>query len=202
MLAASHNGFKVVEGRDIVLNVNDERSLRIQLKVGDVKEVVDVTGEAPLINESPAVGTVVDRTQIENMPLNGRSFQSLITLTPGVVLTPSTAINPGQFSVNGQRAYSNYFTVDGVSANTGVNTNTGNNSGLAGAQPATTAQGTTQGLVSVDALQEFPVQTSSYAAEFRRSPGAQVQLVTRSGTNGFHGSLFDYLRNDVLDAND
>src|SRR5437773_10005538 len=115
-LTAQHTGFKTVEVRDIVLNVNDERSLRIQLKAGDVKEVVDVTGEAPLINESPAVGTVVDRNFAANLPLNGRSFQSLIALTPGVVI----ASGDGQFSVNGQRTNANYFTVDGVSANTGA----------------------------------------------------------------------------------
>src|SRR5260370_29788324 len=138
MLAASHNGFKVVEGRDIVLNVNDERSLRIQMKVGDVKEVVDVTGEAPLINQSPAVSTVVDRHQVENMPLNGRSLQTLITLTPGVVQAPTTANEPGQFSVNGQRTYSNYFTVDGVSANTGMVANTTGSSAFGGGQAALT----------------------------------------------------------------
>ena len=201
------DGFVTIEVSNIVLNVSDDRSLLIQMKVGDVKEVVNVTGQEPLINESPAVGTVVDRQFVANIPLNGRSFQSLITLTPGIVTTRIAGFNVGQFSVNGQRTNSNYFTVDGVSANVGAvgggsSNTTGTTPGLAGMQPGLTAQGTTQGLISVDALQEFRIQTSNYAAEFGRSPGAQIQLLTRSGTNDFHGSLYDYLRNDVFDAND
>jgi hypothetical protein len=135
------------------------------------------------------------------MPLNGRSFQSLITLTPGVVVVPSFRNSTGQFSVNGQRANANYFTVDGVSAN--IANGVGNNIGqsTSGTLPGLTAFGTTQSLVSVDALQEFQVQTSSYSAEFGRSPGAQVSIVTRSGTNDFHGTAFDYVRNDKFDAN-
>src|SRR5713226_6450061 len=88
VLQIEHQGFMTAEVKDIILNVGDERALRIQMKVGDVKETVNITGEAPLINESPAVGTVVDRQFAANIPLNGRSFQSLLTLTPGIVLTP------------------------------------------------------------------------------------------------------------------
>jgi len=201
-LTAEHQGFKTASIPNVILNVGDEKAFRIQLKTGNISETVNVSAESPLINESPAVGTVVDRTQVENMPLNGRSFQSLITLTPGIVLATSAAAFPGQFSANGQRSYSNYFTVDGVSANLGVRASTNSNPGFSGTQPALTAQGSTQGLVAVDALQEFRIQTSGYAPEFGRSPGAQVQLLTRSGTNQFHGTLFDYLRNDVFDAND
>src|SRR5438046_10057725 len=91
------------------------------MKVGDVKEVVNVTSEAPLINtESGAVSTVVDRNFAENLPMNGRSFQTLIGLTPGAVVVTSNSQDSGQFSVNGQRGTSNYWTVDGVSANVGV----------------------------------------------------------------------------------
>src|SRR5947207_4429898 len=88
LLQVEHQGFLTAEVRDIILNVGADRALRIQMKVGDVKETVNITGEAPLINESPAVGTVVDRQFVANIPLNGRSFQSLLTLTPGVVLMP------------------------------------------------------------------------------------------------------------------
>jgi carboxypeptidase family protein len=201
-LTAMRDGFKAVAVSDIVLNVNDVRSLRIQLRTGDVKETVDITGEAPLIDESPAVGTVVDRQFVANLPLNGRSFQSLIALSPGVVLTKATAAEAGQFSVNGQRASANYFTVDGVSANIGSSAAFTIGQSGAGALPGLTAVGGTNNLVSVDALQEFKIQTSSYAAEFGRQPGGQISLITRSGTNDFHGTLFDYVRNDVFDAND
>jgi hypothetical protein len=205
LLQVEHQGFLTAEVRDIILNVGDERALRIQMKVGDVKETVNITGETPLINESPAVGTVIDRQFAANIPLNGRSFQSLLTLTPGVVLarSPNGGFNyDGQFSVNGQRPTANAFTVDGVSANFGAAPGFGPGTQTAGNNPGLTAFGTTQSLVSVDALQEFKVLTSSYSAEHGRQPGGQISIVTRSGTNQFHGSAFDYLRNDKLDAND
>jgi hypothetical protein len=108
----------------------------------------------------------------------------------------------GQFSVNGQRVDANYMTVDGVSANFSVSTYyyAGNSTG--GAVPATNVSGGFNGLVSVDAMQEFRIQTSTYAPEYGREPGAQIQIVSRSGTNGFHGTALDYFRNTVLNAND
>src|SRR5574341_621426 len=202
LLHVEHQGFLTAEVRDIVLNVNDQRALTIKMKVGDVKETVNITGEAPLINESPAVGTVVDRQFVGNLPLNGRSFQSLITLSPGVVLTKASAFEPGQFSVNGQRSDSNYFTVDGVSANLGVSGGVGLGEQAGGTSPGLTVLGGTNNLVSVDALQEFRIQTSTFAPEFGRQPGAQVQILTRSGVNDFRGAVFEYFRNDALDAND
>src|SRR5574341_513054 len=202
LLHVEHQGFLTAEVRDIVLNVNDQRALTIKMKVGDVKETVNITGEATLINESPAVGTVVDRQFVGNLPLNGRSFQSLITLSPGVVLTKASAFEPGQFSVNGQRSDSNYFTVDGVSANLGVSGGVGLGEQAGGTSPGLTVLGGTNNLVSVDALQEFRIQTSTFAPEFGRQPGAQVQILTRSGVNDFRGAVFEYFRNDALDAND
>ncbi len=195
-----------MEVRDVVLNVGDQKSLQIQLKAGDINAQVQVTNEAALINESPAVATTIDRQFVANLPLNGRSFQSLILLTPGVVLTVSrTGATPGQFSVNGQRATANYFTVDGVSANIGVSTVEGGGTDFsqnaAGALPGFSSFGSTTSLVSIDALEEFKIQTSTYAAEFGRQPGGQVQLVTRSGGNEFHGTAFEYLRNEAFDAN-
>jgi hypothetical protein len=151
-----------------------------------------------LQTDSAAVSTVVNEQFVHNMPLNGRSFQSLIALTPGVVFT-SPNLGEGQFSVNGQRSNANYFMVDGVSANFGVTVG-GLGQTLGGAIPGFTAQGGTNGLVSIDAMQEFRVQTSSYAAEFGHTPGAQISVVTKSGSNQFHGTAFDYLRNDVFDA--
>jgi len=200
-IIARDDGFTTAEIRDVVLNVGDQKAFQIQLKTGNINETVNITGQTPLINESPAVGTVVDRQFVENLPLNGRSFQSLITLSPGVVLTKASGGNLGQFSVNGQRADANYFTVDGVSANVGIGAGVGLNEGGGGALPGFGATGGTNNLISVDALQEFKIQTSTYAAEFGRTPGAQVQLVTRAGTNKITGSVFEYFRNDKLDSN-
>jgi hypothetical protein len=203
VVKADREGFTPVEVRDVVLNVNDRVSLKIQLKVGSIGQTVDVIDTPTLLDESAAVGTVVNRQFVENLPLNGRSFQQLITLTPGVVTVPSSlAGNSGQFSVNGQRANANIFTVDGVSANTGNGAGAIAGQATSGSLPGLTAFGGTNALVSVEAMQEFQVQTSSYSAEYGRSPGGQISIVTRSGSNEFHGSLFEYLRNDKLDAND
>jgi hypothetical protein len=197
-------GFATVENGNVVLNVGDQKSLQIQLKAGNISEMIKITGDAPLINESPAVGTVLDRQFVGNLPLNGRSFQSLILLTPGVTVASASNNDFGQFSVNGQRASTNYFTVDGVSANIGISNIRGGatDTAMGGSYPGLTAFGGTNSLVSVDALEEYRIQTSTYTAEFGRQPGGQISLVTRSGSNKFHGTLFEYLRNDALDARD
>ena len=191
-------GFKGIDLTDLILNVQDSISRNITLQVGSTSESITIEGNALQINtQDGSVSTVVDRQFAENLPMNGRSFQTLIELTPGVVQTPSE----GQFSVNGQRGTSNYWMVDGVSANFGASASGGQGSSTGGAVPGFSQQGGTNSLVSVDALQEFRVQTSTSAPEFGRAPGAQISIETRSGTNQFHGSAFDYFRNDVLDAN-
>lgn len=197
----SSAGFAATKISDVTLNIGDRRTLNIELSLAAVGATVEVVNESSLLDESPAVATTVDRRFVENLPLNGRSFQSLIQLTPGVVLTKSSQ-DAGQFSVNGQRANANYFTVDGVSANVGINANPAVGQAGAGSLPGLTALGTTSNLVSIDALQEFKIQTSTYAPEFGRTPGGEVQLLTRSGTNRFSGGVFEYFRNDRLDAND
>lgn len=196
------DGFKSIVKPDIELHVQDQVSINFALQLGSVSETVTVEAGAPLLNTTDAsVSTVVDREFVQDIPLNGRSFQDLIQLTPGVTAVPSAAAgSQGEFSVNGQRTETNYYTVDGVSATTGVNGGAG--VGYAnGATPMETQLGTTQSMVSVDALQEFRIDSSTYSAEFGRTPGAQVALVTRSGTNQWHGTAFDYFRNDALDAN-
>jgi hypothetical protein len=196
-------GFKKVIRPNVVLHVLDALTLDVEMSVGSVSETVSVEGGEPLVNSrSGTVSTTVDRTFVSNLPLNGRSFQSLITATPGVVLTPAGASSPGQFSVNGQRSDANYFMVDGASANVGVQPTSALGPAGAGASPGLSAQGGTQSLVSVDALQEFKIQSSSYAPEFGRTPGGQISMVTRSGSNQPHGSLFEYFRNDALDSPD
>src|SRR5258708_3319979 len=114
-------GFKSVTVTELTLNVQDNVVRNFALQVGSIAETVTITADDLHINTTDAsVSTVVDRRFVENMPLNGRSFQSLIELTPGVVLTQGNVSDGGQFSVNGQRASSNYWTLDGVSANFGV----------------------------------------------------------------------------------
>jgi Carboxypeptidase regulatory-like domain/TonB dependent receptor/TonB-dependent Receptor Plug Domain len=201
-------GFRTVSVRDVTLNVQDQVVRNIQLQVGSTSESITVTAESEKINTTDgSVSTVIERETVENMPLNGRSFQSLLELTPGVnAFNPSASSgslsDQGQFAVNGQRSSTNYFTVDGVSANTGTSqSNTLGQAGT-GSLPGTTALGGFNDLVSVDALQEFRVTTSTFAPEYGRTPGAQVALSSRSGTNSYHGDVFDYLRNTALDAND
>ena len=203
-LTVEANGFKTVHQNGVVLEVDQRATLDFALTIGSTTETITVEGSAPLLNASDAsVSTVIGNRFVENMPLNGRSFSSLIDLAPGVVLTPSNFYEQGQFSVNGQRPDANYFMVDGVSANLG-NAGNGNllDQGGAGQLPATSAFGGTSNLVSLDALEEFRIQTSTFAPEYGRTPGAQISVVTKSGTNTFHGTAFEYFRNDKLDAND
>jgi hypothetical protein len=200
-------GFKTIVKPDIMVHLQDALALNFTLPIGATAEVVTVTGGTPLVNtENGAVSTVVDRSYVANMPLNGRSFQDLIRLTPGVVTnSPQGAAflgNQGEFSVNGQRTESNYYTVDGVSANVGVDSGTPISVSNSGSLPVSTVLGTTQGLVSTEAMEEFRVQTSTYSAELGRNPGGQFSFATRSGTNVWSGTLFEYLRNDIFDAND
>jgi hypothetical protein len=202
-LRVEKEGFESLLRPNVEMQVQDQLVLNFTMTVGSRIETLEVTGEVSLVNtESAAVSTVVDQNLVENLPLNGRSFQSLILLAPGVVMVPIQSGNMGQFSVDGQRADSNYITVDGVSANFGLSTYYLMGESLGGAVPATNVLGGYNSLASVDSVQEFRIQTSSYAPEFGRQPGGQVSIVTRSGTNVFHGSAYDYLRNDIFDARD
>lgn len=198
-LTIQKEGFRTVVQPSLQLYVQDAVNENFTLAIGPASESVTVLSDTSwLQTDSAAVSTVVDQQFVENMPLNGRSFQPLIALTPGIVFT-SQNLGDGQFSANGQRSNANYFMVDGVSANFGVIIG-GLGQTIGGAIPALTAQGGTNGLVSVDAMQEFRIQTSSYPAEYGRTPGAQISIVTKSGTNQFHGTVFDYLRNEIFDA--
>ncbi len=198
-LTIQKEGFRTVVQPSLQLYVQDALNENFTLAIGPASATITVLSDTfGIRTDSAAVSTVVDDQFVQNMPLNGRSFQSLIALTPGIVFT-SQNLGQGQFSANGQRGDANYFMIDGVSANFGV-TVSGLGETLGGAIPGFTAQGGTNGLVSVDAMQEFRVQTSSYEAEFGRTPGAQISIVTKSGGNQFHGTVFDYLRNDIFDA--
>lgn len=209
VLTVAKDGFSDVTVGSILLNVGDEKHLQLVLQVGAASQSVMVDGSGATVNTTNAsVSTVIDQRFVANMPLNGRSFQDLISMTPGVITqSPQTSDQVtgvlGDFSVNGQRTESNYYTVDGVTANVSGGSGAGGPlPSTGGTVGASTALGTTQSLISVDALQEFRVESSTYSAEYGHSPGGQFSLVTRSGTNALHGTLFDYLRNNFFDAND
>jgi hypothetical protein len=198
------DGFKEIVKTGLVLHVQDVVAENFSLRLGSVSESVTVTASGVNMNTTDAaVSTVIDRNFVQSLPLNGRSFNTLLQLTPGVVIAKgANALSPGQFSIAGQRTDANNFSVDGVSANFGVNGNNGTGASGTGTAQAFSAIGGTSSLVSVEALQEFRVETSSFSPEFGRSPGGQVILTTRAGTNDFHGGMYEYFRNSVLDAND
>jgi Carboxypeptidase regulatory-like domain len=204
-------GFSTAVSTPITLNVAQNAVLDFKMKVGSEAQSVTVEASGLQINTTDAsVSTVVDRNFVANMPLNGRSFQDLISMTPGIVTATPQAQQgsgsvgiTGDFSVNGQRTESNYYTVDGVSANVGAGNGYGGpQAASSGGIAAGTAFGTTQSLASVDELEEFRVVSSTYSAEYGHGPGGQFALLTRSGTKAFHGTAFDYLRNNFFDAND
>lgn len=173
------------------------------LQIGSVDEVITVTDEPVLFNADDAsVSTLIDRHWIEHLPLDGRGILTLMELAPGSLITPATGGEAGQFSINGQRPNTNHFTVDGVSANTGVDGG-GLPSQMPGASlPNMTAFGSFHDLASIESLEEFRLQTSTATPEYGRSPGGQIELSSRSGSNDFHGVLFGAFRNEALDAND
>lgn len=196
-LRVQRDGFAISEVKDIILHTSDNVAIIVRLKIGSLRESI-TTSVNSLTKDTSAVSMTVSQEFVENMPLNGRSFQDLIQLAPGVV-----SDRQGNYSVDGQRTDTNIYTVDGVSANVGGfrNASTAGGAGMSGDTPSETTLGTTQSMASVESLQEFTIQTSGYLADYGRTPGAQIQFTTRSGTNSTHGALFEYLRNTVLDAN-
>jgi hypothetical protein len=182
--------------------VQDDIQQNFRLAAGSPLESVTIQTNGTPVQTTGAVGTVVEQTLVRELPLNGRSFQTLFQLTPGVVIAPTSFASQGQFSVNGQRTNTNYFIIDGTSGNVAIAAGVNPGQSAGGSLPAVTAFGGTNSLVSTDDVQEFAVLTSSYSSEFGRMPGAQISIVTRSGTNEFHGEVFDYIRNDAFDASD
>ena len=186
----SNPGFKAATRRGIDLQVGAVARIDFVIDVGDVTETVEVTGGATLLTtESATLGTVIETKRITELPLNGRNYLQLVALSPNVVAESGSNQNETlqggdrsrqSFSLAGQRLEYNRYTLDGVE-NTDVNFNT------YVIRP------------SIDALQEFKVQSGVYSAEFGRSIG-QINATTRPGTNQFHGSAFEFLRNSALDA--
>ncbi|MGB6945936.1 MAG: TonB-dependent receptor [Bryobacteraceae bacterium] len=194
-------GFSEADSDPLIVTVGQAFAFNVELKVGSANEQVTVRGASELLNTTDgSVSTVIDQQFIQDMPLNGRSLQSLMALAPGVSTVVAESSGE-EMSVNGQRLSSNYFTVDGVSVTNNVSKGNSNIPyNLNGTAENLTTVGTTQSMVSLEALQEFRVSTSSYSAEYGRGPGGQFSFTTRSGTNNWHGSAFDYFRNEALDA--
>jgi carboxypeptidase family protein len=191
------SGFQEEIRSGIHLVVGQEASVDIRLHVGEVRQRVTVTEEAPMVSTTTRdISGLVGEQQVKELPLNGRSFDLLLTLNPGVVnftwektggvgISNSTVGN--MFSVSGNRPQQNLFLLNGVEFTGAAENNM---------QPG----GTSQQLLGVDAVREFNVLGDTYGAEYGKRPGAQVTIVTQSGTNSFHGSLFEFLRNSAFDA--
>jgi outer membrane receptor protein involved in Fe transport len=200
-------GFRTILKEDLFLHTQDVLQINFQMAVGSTSETVTVSTDSNNINTTDAaVETVIDRQFVENIPMNGRSFQTLVLLSPGVVTgTPQIGAgtppsnDQGEYSVNGMRSDSNNFMVDGASASN--NPGYTSAAGSAGMLESASMLGTTQSMLQLDSMEEFRMSTSTYSAEYGRQPGAQVTFRSRSGTNEFHGTLYEYLRNSAFDAN-
>ena len=193
-VAVEAQGFKKETRAGVVLQVQDRVRVDFALQVGALTEAVNIEAEVPVVQtESSSLGDVIGSRQITDLPLNGRDYTQLATLTAGVVkitengggINGSTSASNGNaggaFAVNGTRGNLNNFMLDGIDNNS--NDNAGNIL-----------------RTNVDAIEEFKVQTSNYSAEFGRSGGAVINATIKSGTNQFHGTVFEFFRNSDLDA--
>src|ERR1700733_196230 len=184
-------GFKTSVGKAITVELNQIVTFNSTLQIGETKEEVEVSSEAPLVDTtSTQLGAVMDNRQVQNLPLNSRDPYQLLQLQPGVMSTVGSSNtlvygsdSPGAVSVNGGRGRSNNFSVNGGDANDLF-------ANLPTVQP------------SPDSIQEFRVITNTFDAEYGRNSGSVVNVVTKSGTNDLHGSLYEFFRNKVLNAND
>ena len=195
-VSAEASGFKTETRTGIVLNVNDVLKINMSMQVGAVSESVQVVADAAQVElGTPADSTTIDGTQVRELALGTRNFAQLVALMPGVIdVTGVDELFPGAsgatgtstaipYSVNGMRNSANNWTVDGAD-----NIDRGSNTTLSS-------------FPSIDAIAEFKVERSSYTADTGRAGGGQINVVTRSGTNHYHGSLFEFFRNDALNAN-
>jgi outer membrane receptor protein involved in Fe transport len=187
-LSVKLQGFKEYINKGVELLVNDRKTLNIALEAGQVSESVTVTGETPIVQTSPTVGDVIDSKKVLEIPLNNRNFLQLITLVPGVTTDETAESGVGltsvtNISIAGNRRNSTNYLVDGVS-----NVDVGSNITLLSTP-------------TVDSIQEFRVITSVPTAEFGRASGGVVNVITRGGGRDFHGSAYEFFRNDKLNAN-
>jgi outer membrane receptor protein involved in Fe transport len=188
-VTAEANGFSKALAKDVVLNVNARQRVDMTLQVGTVAESIEVTDAVTALQtDSSERGQVIQGRQIVELPLNGRQYSDLALLTTGVVRTPGslTGGREGAFSINGLRSTYNNFILDGVDNNAYGTSNQGFANQVA--QP------------SPDSIAEFKVITNNYSAEFGRSGGGTINVATKGGTNAFHGTAYDFLRNTELNA--
>ncbi len=194
---ASKQGFSQEVRTGVHLVVGQDASVDFQLKVGESSQQITVTEDAPIVNTTTAdVSGLVGGTQIKSLPLNGRSYDLLLVLNPGVVnftsaktggVGVSNSTTGNNFAVSGNRPQQNLFLLNGVEFTGAAENNM---------QPG----GASQLLLGVDAVREFNVFRDSYDAEYGKRPGAQVAIITQSGSNEVHGSVFEFLRNNAFDA--
>jgi len=197
-ITVSATGFSTLVQSGVTLTVGAQQELNFSLRVGDVNQRVEVTAEVPAmqLSSSELSGTVEPATIVE-LPLNGRDWASLATLQPGVaqVRTQAVVSQPGgharglgmQMSINGNRPTQNVYRLNGIIVNDYSNAGPGN---VLGAN------------LGVDAIQEFSVLTNSYSAQYGFTSGGVINAINRSGTNSFHGSVYEFVRNSALDASD
>jgi hypothetical protein len=211
-LVVQKTGFSDYRLAQIPLGLRDRQALRVEMKLSSATGTrVEVTDRAEALSSDTAQGTTLEENYVQDLPINGRNAESLILMAPGV-----TSASGGQgggadngFNANGLRSTMNYFTLDGVSLNVPVGGGGGGGGfgggfggfGGGGGAGGGLGGGVATSLIVIDAMQEMKIQTSSFAPEFGRSPGAQVVMTSRGGTNSFHGSVYYYGRNTNFDAN-
>jgi hypothetical protein len=182
-LTAELQGFRRFVRRGLVLETDQVRRVDVRLQVGTFSEEVEVIAAAPVIHsETSSKGEVITQRQVQELPLNGRNYTDLALLVPGVYRRPAEDDQGEGLATAGTRTDASNFILDGIVNRSDRNASAGVN-------------------VSIDAIQEFNVQTSNYSAEFGRTAGAQVNVVSRSGSNQLHGTLYEYLRDAAFDAN-
>jgi outer membrane receptor protein involved in Fe transport len=188
-------GFQTTRSQGIELNSGTRPKIDLALKAGLVSEAVDVSAGAPLVNATTTdLGVVIGQNKVESLPLNGRNYQQLVGLQAGVVNAPSNpAGGRGGIEFNGSPALGNNLLLDGVDMTFGEVNATGG--------AAAGADGPLINAVSVEAIQEFKATGSAFSAEYGRATGGVLNITTKSGTNQFHGTAFEFFRNDALDAN-
>lgn len=188
-LSVEAAGFKTAKRTGITLNVGATASLDIALQVGAPTETITVTEDAPLVETARSqTSTVINARSVSDLPINGRNFLDFTALTPGVVKDPTRG---GDLTFGGQRGTMNSLTVDGTDSN---NVFFGQSTGRAGS-------GRSPYSFSQDAVQEFQVSTNTFAPEIGRAGGGVVNVITKSGTNAIHGTIFEFFRDRGLNAN-
>ncbi len=212
-VVVEREGFQTTTRGGLSLDADAKVELDVVMQIARLAEAIDVAAASAVqIDETPGAGLILDRSFIQNTPLNGRTLQSLVLMTPGAV----AASGDGLLSINGMRTTSNYLTVDDVSGNVNVARTAGlqipisfrigptgvTDTNAAGANPAFNGVGGSNDIIQLEAVEQVRVQTSASSAQYGRQPGAQIRLVSRSGSNKTTATAFEYFRDSALDAHD